>query len=220
MSRVHTPLTDGLAEYIRCITLREPEPLRRLRAETENHPHASMQTSPEQGQFLHLLARLVAARRTIEVGVFMGYSSTWVALALPPGGKITACDVSAEYAARARHTWQEAGVADRIDLRLAPALETLDELLAAGQAGTFDFAFIDADKSNYHNYYERALALLRPGGLLAADNVLWGGKVIDPAQSDKDTEAIREFNRRLHGDARIALSLAPLGDGLALACKL
>ena len=220
MSRVHTPIKDGLADYIRGITLREPEPLRRLREDTEDHPHASMQTSPEQGQFLHLLARLVAARRTLEVGVFMGYSSTWVALALPPGGKITACDVSAEYTARASRTWQEAGVADRIDLRLAPALETLDGLLGAGQAGSFDFAFIDADKSNYHNYYERALALLRPGGLIAVDNVLWDGKVIDPAQTDKDTEAIREFNRRLHDDARIALSLAPLGDGLTLACKL
>ncbi|HLH17142.1 MAG TPA: class I SAM-dependent methyltransferase [Bryobacteraceae bacterium] len=220
MSRVHTPITDGLADYIRCITLREPEPLRRLREENENHPHASMQTSPEQGQFLNLMARLVAARRTLEVGVFMGYSSTWVALALPPGGKVTACDVNEEYTARARRTWQEAGVADRINLRLAPALETLDALLAGGQAGSFDFAFIDADKSNYHHYYERALALLRPGGLIAVDNVLWDGKVIDPAVTDKDTEAIREFNRRLHGDSRIALSLAPLGDGLTLACKL
>jgi caffeoyl-CoA O-methyltransferase len=220
MSRVHTPITDHLAGYIREITLREPEALRRLREETEDHPRASMQTSPEQGQFLHLMARLVAARRTLEVGVFMGYSSTWVALALPAGGKITACDVSAEYTARARCTWEEAGVTDRIDLRLAPALQTLDALLAAGQAGSYDFAFIDADKANYSNYYERALALLRPGGLIAADNVLWDGKVADPAETDADTEAIREFNRRLHADSRIALSLAPIGDGLTLACKL
>src|SRR5262249_39132992 len=157
------------------VTLREPDPLRRLREETESHPHAGMQTSPEQGQFLHLMARVTGARKTLEVGVFMGYSSTWVALALRPGGKITACDVSEEYTSRARRTWKEAGVEDRIDLRIAPALETLDGLVGSGQAGSFDFAFIDADKKNYANYYERALALIRPGGLIAVDNVLWDG---------------------------------------------
>jgi predicted O-methyltransferase YrrM len=220
MSRIHTPITDPLAEYIREVTLREPEPLRRLRAETEDHPRATMQTSPEQGQFLHLMARVCGARKTLEVGVFMGYSSTWVALALPAGGKIIACDVSDEYTTRARRTWREAGVEDRIDLRLAPALETLDGLLADGQAGSFDFAFIDADKGNYANYYERALALLRPGGLVAVDNVLWDGLVIDPNDHDADTESIRAFNRKVHADSRVALSMATMGDGLTLACKL
>jgi predicted O-methyltransferase YrrM len=220
MSRVHTPITDELAGYVRQVTLREPEPLKRLREESESHPHASMQTSPEQGQFLHLLARVLGARRTLEVGVFMGYSSTWVALALPPDGKVVACDVNEEYTARARRTWSEAGVEDRIELRLAPALETLDGLIAGGQAGAFDFAFIDADKSNYANYYERALALLRKGGLVAIDNVLWDGKVIDSAVNDKDTEAIRAFNRKLHDDPRVAISMATMGDGLTLACKL
>ena len=220
MSRVHTPITDELAEYIRQVTLREPEPLRRLREETESHPRASMQTSPEQGQFLHLMARVVAARKTLEIGVFMGYSSTWVAMALPESGRVVACDRSEEYTSRARRTWQEAGVEDRIDLRLGPALRTLDELIAGGQAGSFDFAFIDADKGNYLNYYERALVLLRKGGLIAVDNVLWDGAVIDPDDRDPDTEAIRAFNRKLHADQRIALSMATMGDGLTLACKL
>jgi len=220
MSRIHTPITAELADYIREVTLREPEPLRRLREETEDHPKASMQTSPEQGQFLHLMARVTGARKTLEVGVFMGYSSTWVALALPTGGKVIACDLSDEYTARARRTWREAGVEDRIDLRMGPALETLDRLLAEGQAGSFDFAFIDADKGNYANYYERALALLRPGGLIAVDNVLWDGHVIDADDHDSDTEAIRAFNRKLHADARVALSMATMGDGLTLACKL
>ena len=220
MSRVHTPITDDLAQYIREVTLREPEALQRLRASTEDHPRASMQTSPEQGQFLHLMARTAGARKTLEVGVFMGYSSTWVALALPAGGKIVACDVSEEYTTRARQTWREAGVEAKIDLRIAPALETLDGLLADGQQGTFDFAFIDADKTNYANYYERALALLRQGGVAAIDNVLWDGSVIDPNDHDPDTEAIRAFNRKLHADSRVALSMATMGDGLTLACKL
>jgi len=220
MSRVHTVLTDPLAAYLREITLREPEPLRRLRESTEDHPRASMQTSPEQGQFLHVLARLVGAKNTLEVGVFMGYSSTWVALALPAEGRIIACDVNEEYTARARQTWREAGVESKIDLRIAPALETLDKLIAEGRAGRFDFAFIDADKSNYANYYERALTLVRPGGLVAIDNVLWDGNVIDESQQDADTQAIRAFNRKLHADSRVALTLVPLGDGLTLACKL
>src|SRR5262249_38084008 len=153
MSRVHTPITDELAAYIREVTMREPEALRRLREETESHPRASMQTSPEQGQFLHLMARLTGARKTLEVGVFMGYSSTWVAMALPAGGKVVACDRSEEFTIRARRTWREAGVDDRVDLRLGAAIETLDGLIADGQADTFDMAFIDADKSNYANYY-------------------------------------------------------------------
>jgi caffeoyl-CoA O-methyltransferase len=220
MSRVHTPITDDLAQYIREVTLREPEPLRQLRESTENHPRGSMQTSPEQGQFLHLMARVTGAKKTLEIGVFMGYSSTWVALALPADGRIVACDVSEEYTSRARQTWREMGVESKIDLHLAPALETLDSLIASGQAGTFDFAFIDADKTNYANYYERALVLLRKGGLAAIDNVLWDGSVIDPNDHDADTEAIRAFNRKLHEDSRVALSMATMGDGLTLACKL
>jgi predicted O-methyltransferase YrrM len=220
MSRVYTPITNEMADYIRSVSLREPEPLRRQREETDNHPQASMQISPEQGQFLHLLATLVGARRALEIGVFMGYSSSWVALALPADGKIIACDVSEEYTARAKRTWSEAGVQDKIDLRLRPALETLDALLANGQAGAFDFAFIDADKSNYWNYYERALELVRTGGLIVVDNVLWHGDIIDPFDHTPDTEAIREFNRKIHADDRVALSLATIGDGLMLACKL
>jgi caffeoyl-CoA O-methyltransferase len=220
MSRVHTPVTVELADYIRQITLREPEALRQQREATDLHPQASMQTSPEQGQLLHLLARLVAARKTLEVGVFLGYSSTWVALALPAGGKIIVCDQSAEYTAQARLLWRAAGVEDKIELRLGPALATLDTLIAQGNGGSFDFAFIDADKTNYANYYDCALELLRPGGLMAIDNVLWDGDVIDPGITDADTEAIRAFNRKLRADDRVALSLVPLGDGLTLACKL
>jgi len=220
MSRVHTQITEPLAEYIRSVIVREPEALRKLREESADHPHASMQTAPEQGQFLNLLARVTGARKTLEVGVFMGYSSTWVALALPPGGKVIACDVSEEFTRRARQTWADAGVADRIDLRIAPALETLDAMLANGSAGTFDFAFIDADKKNYSHYYDRALALLRTGGIIAVDNVLWDGDVINPEANDADTEAIREFNKKLRDDDRVAISMVPLGDGLTLACKL
>jgi len=220
MSRIHTQLTDALSDYVRSVTVREPEPLRRLREGTEDHPHASMQTSPEQGQFLNVLARIGGAKNTLEVGVFMGYSSTWVAMALPSGGKIIACDVSEEYTARARQTWREAGVESKIDLRMAPALQTLDSLIAEGRAGEFDLAFIDADKKNYENYYERALVLIRKGGIVAVDNVLWDGSVIDESDHDSDTEAIRAFNRKLHQDPRIALTLVPLGDGLTLACKL
>jgi caffeoyl-CoA O-methyltransferase len=209
-----------MADYIRSVSLREPEALRRQRLDTDDHPQASMQISPEQGQFLHFLAKLVGARNTLEVGVFMGYSSSWVALALPPGGKVIACDVSEEYTARARRTWKEAGVEDKVELRLRPALETLDELLAQGRAGTFDFAFIDADKPNYWNYYERALQLVRTGGLIAIDNVLWHGDVINPDDHSPHTEAIREFNRKIHADSRVALTLATIGDGLMLACKL
>jgi caffeoyl-CoA O-methyltransferase len=220
MSRIHTPLTDELTDYIRQVALREPEALRRQREATDLDPQASMQTAPEQGQLLHLLARLAGAKKTLEVGVFMGYSSTWVALALPAGGKIIACDRSEEYTAQARRLWREAGVEDKIELRLGPALATLDTLIAEGQGGSFDFAFIDADKANYANYYDRAMVLVRPGGLIAIDNVLWSGDVIDASKTDADTEAIRAFNRKLHADARVTLSLVPLGDGLTLACKL
>jgi predicted O-methyltransferase YrrM len=220
MSRTHTPLTDELSDYLREVTLREPPVLRRQREGSDQHPQASMQTAPEQGQFLDLLIRMTGARKTLEVGVFLGYSSTCVALALPPDGKIIACDRSEEFTAQARQTWAAAGVSDKIDLRLGPALDTLDALVADGHSGSFDFAFIDADKSNYLNYYERALSLVRTGGLIAIDNVLWHGAVADPADTEPDTEAIRAFNRALHSDQRIALSIVPLGDGLTLACKL
>jgi caffeoyl-CoA O-methyltransferase len=179
-----------------------------------------MQIAPEQGQFLSFLTTLTGARNVLEVGVFMGYSSSWIALALPPAGKVIACDVSEEYTAIARQTWREAGVEQKIDLRLAPALQTLDGLIAEGRSGSFDIAFIDADKSNYLNYYERALQLVRRGGLIATDNTLWDGTVIDATVSDADTEAIRAFNRKLHADERIALTLATIGDGVTLACKL
>ena len=220
MSRIHTPLTDEMAGYVRAISVREPEPLRRLRESTDDHPQASMQTSPEQGQFLYVLARILRARKVLEIGVFMGYSSTWMALAMGPGGRIIACDRSEEYTARARTTWREAGVEDRIELRLGPALETVDGIVAAGEAGTFDLAFIDADKENYDAYYERALSLLRPGGIVAIDNVLWHGAIIDPEADDKGTHALRALNRKLHADTRVAITLVPLGDGLTLACKL
>jgi len=220
MSRIHTQLTDPVASYLRDVTLREPEALRRLRESTEEHPHASMQTSPEQGQYLNLLARITGARNTLEVGVFMGYSSTWVALALPDDGRIVACDVSEDYTRRARQTWREAGVESRIDLHLAPAIGTLDTLIAQGRSGSFDMAFIDADKGNYPNYYERALQLVRTGGVIAVDNVLWDGEVANPENHDAETEAIRAFNLKLRDDSRIALSIVPLGDGLTVACKL
>ena len=221
MSLTHTPITDELADYVRRVTLREPEVLRRLRQEAEGRSDLSMlQIGPEQGQFLHLLARILGARKTLEVGVLMGYSSTWVALALPPGGKVVACDRNAEYMARARRTWREAGVEDKIELRLGPALESLDAMLAEGQAGTFDLVFIDADKGNYTNYYERSLELLRTGGLIVVDNVLWHGRPLDPNDHTVDTKAIRAFNRKLHADDRVALSVVTMGDGLALASKL
>jgi predicted O-methyltransferase YrrM len=220
MSREYTPISAELAAYIRQVALREPDSLRRLREETENHPDASMQIAPEQGQFLHFMARLIGARKVLEVGVFMGYSSSWMALALPAGGKVVACDSSEEYMTLARRTWHEAGVEDRIDVRVGPGLDTLDRMIASGESGTFDLAFIDADKENYSNYYERALRLLRPGGLLAADNALWDGLVADPNNHEKDTEAIRAFNSKVQNDARVTAAMVTMGDGIMLACKL
>ena len=219
MSKQTIGLDDRLYNYLLSVSLREPEILRQLRQETNNHPQAIMQISPEQSQFMALLVQLVGAKKTLEVGVFTGYSSLSVALALPPDGKIIACDVSEEYTAIARRYWQKAGVADKIDLRLAPALETLDRLLADGQAETFDFAFIDADKVNYEGYYERSLQLVRPGGLIAIDNVLWGGKVADSQFQDSSTLAIRALNQKLHHDERVTLSLVPIADGVTLALK-
>ena len=219
MSRRSIVLTDALYEYLLSVSLREPELLARLRQETALQEMSRMQISPEQGQFMFLLLRLIGARRCLEIGVFTGYSSLVSALALPADGRIVACDISEEWTAIARRYWREAGVEPKIDLRIAPALETLDGLIEAGEAGRFDFAFIDADKESYLAYYERVLQLLRPGGLLAVDNVLWSGRVADPEVSDPDTAALRHFNEMLHRDERIDLSLVPIGDGLALARK-
>jgi len=219
MSNIHTPVDEQLWDYIRRVSLREPDVLRRIREATASHPHVSCQISADQGQFMELLIHLIAAKRTLEVGVFTGYSSTAVALALPDDGRIIACDVNAEWTSVARGFWREAGVEHKIDLRLGPALRTLDGLLAEGQAGTFDFAFIDADKENYDGYYERALQLVRAGGLIAIDNVLWHRRVIDESVNDADTRAIRALNEKLHADQRVWLSLVPIGDGVTLACK-
>src|SRR5277367_4050475 len=190
-------ITSEILNYIQRVTLREPDVARRLREETALDPNATMQISAEQGQFMALLIHLLGARKTIEIGVFAGYSSLAVALALPDDGHIIACDVSEEWTSVARRYWREAGVERKIDLRLRPAIQTLDDLIAHGQAGSFDFAFIDADKANYANYYERCLVLVRPGGLIAVDNVLWSGKVLDPADNETDTVAIRAFNEKL-----------------------
>ncbi|MBF2027327.1 MAG: class I SAM-dependent methyltransferase [Oscillatoriales cyanobacterium C42_A2020_001] len=219
MSNKTLGLSDRLYNYLLSVSLREPDVLRELRQETATHPMSQMQIAPEQGQFMALLVQLMGAKKTLEVGVFTGYSSLAVALALPPDGKVIACDVSEEYTAIARRYWEAAGVAHKIDLRIAPALETLDSLIAAGQINTFDFAFIDADKSNYENYYERSLQLIRPGGLISIDNVLWSGDVADPAVTDNRTEKIRALNQKLHQDKRITLSLVPIADGLTLAVK-
>lgn len=208
-----------LYDYLLSVSLREPESLAKLRQETARLPMAQMQIAPEQGQFMALLIQLVGAKKTLDVGVFTGYSSLVVALALPPDGRVVACDVDRDFTAIARRYWQEAGVAEKIDLHIAPALETLDRLLANGEAETFDFAFIDADKGNYENYYERSLQLIRPGGLIAIDNVLWSGRVADPQDLDKRTVAIRSFNEKLVRDDRIDLSLVPIADGLTLARK-
>ena len=212
-------LDDRLYDYLLANSLREPPLLARLREETAAMPMANMQIGPEQGQFMALLVELIGARRTLEVGTFTGYSALSVALALPADGKVIACDISEEFTAVARRYWAEAGVADKIDLRLGPALETLDGLLSDGLAGTMDFMFIDADKVGYDAYYERGLALLRPGGLIAVDNVLWNGSVANPAHQDEDTRAIRALNQKALADQRVSISLVPIGDGLLLARK-
>lgn len=219
MSNRTIEVDEALHTYLLKVSLREPELLARLRAETAAHPAARMQISPEQGQFMRLLVELMGARRCIEVGVFTGYSSLSVALALPSDGQILACDVNAEFTAVARRYWQEAGVSERIELVLAPAHETLAARLQAGAGGSYDFAFIDADKGRYATYYDQCLELLRPGGLLCVDNVLWSGAVIDESRQDEDTVAIRSFNAQLVTDERVSLSLVPIGDGLTLARK-
>ncbi len=212
-------MPEELYAYLLEASLQEPEVLRRLREETARHPQGIMQIAPEQGQFMALLMRLLGAKKTLEVGVFTGYSALVTALALPEDGRVVACDVSEEYTRVARRYWLDAGVAHKIDLRLAPAVETLDALLADGAAGTFDFAFIDADKQAYDAYYERTLTLLRPGGLVALDNMLQSGRVADPSDEAPAVVAIRRLNEKLHTDDRIHLSLLPLADGVTLALK-
>jgi predicted O-methyltransferase YrrM len=210
-------ISDELHAYVVEVGVREPELLARLRQETASMPQARMQIAPEQGAFLAMLVELIGARRCLEVGTFTGYSSTAIARALPADGRLTCCDVSQEWTDVARRYWAEAGVADKVDLRIAPAAETLDGLLDAGEEDAFDFAFVDADKTGYEGYYDRLLRLVRPGGLMAFDNTLWGGRVVDSAVDDADTVAIRAFNRRLANDDRVALSMLPVADGVTLA---
>ena len=211
-------LSDALHAYLLANTLRETPLQRALRAATACMPRATMQIAPEQGQLLQLLLKLTGARRCLEIGTFTGYSALAMALALPPRGTIVCCDLSEEWTSIARRYWQKARVERKIDLRIGPALSTLDVLLR-GNKGKFDFAFIDADKTNYRNYYERCLQLVRRGGLIGIDNTLWYGRVVDRRDRSADTRAVRAFNRRLHRDRRVELSLVPIGDGLTLALK-
>ncbi|MDX2222361.1 MAG: class I SAM-dependent methyltransferase [Rhodospirillaceae bacterium] len=219
MSRETLGLSAELLDYVRRVGGREDADLRALREETAKHPRAMMQISSEQGQFLILLLELIGAQKTLEVGVFTGYSAMCAAKAMGPKGRVIALDVSEEFTAVARRHWAKAGVADRIDLRLAPATATIEQLIAEGQSGTFDFAFIDANKNDYGAYYEGALNLVRRGGLIAIDNVLWSGSVIDPTNQTEDTKAIRALNEKIAKDERVTVSLVPIGDGLTLARK-
>jgi caffeoyl-CoA O-methyltransferase len=219
MNRSTLSLSDVLYQYVLDHSLREHPAQAALRGATRSHPRGAMQISPELGQFLALLVKLTGARRTIEIGVFTGYSALSVALALPDDGRILACDISDEYTRVGKPYWAQAGVAHKIDLRIAPALDTLDERLAAGEASQYGFAFIDADKTSYDAYYERCLSLLHPGGLIAVDNTLWGGDVARADVGDADTVALRAFNDKLHRDERIDLSLLPVSDGVTLARK-
>ena len=219
MSTRTLTLDDDTYSYLQGTSLREPPEFRRCRQETAELPMSNMQIAPEQGQFLHMQLKLVDARRAIEIGSFTGYSGLWLASALPSDGCLIACDINKEWTSRARHYWEDAGVMDRIELQLGPAIDTLDDLLDREADGEFDFVFIDADKEMYDAYYERALQLLSPGGLIAIDNVLWNGKVADRSVDDPDTAAIRALNEKVHNDDRIDLSMLPVGDGLTLCRK-
>lgn len=218
MSRRTIDLDDTLYDYLLAHSLREHPEQTALREATRKHPRGGMQISPEQGQFMTLLVKLIGARRTIEIGTFTGYSALTVALALPPDGKVLACDISDEYTSIGKPYWQRAGVAEKIDLVIAPATKTLDARIAAGEAGRYGFAFIDADKTGYDGYYERCLQLVRTGGLIAIDNTLWSGDVAKPADDD-DTRALQALNDKLLGDERIDMAMLPIGDGLTLARK-
>lgn len=213
-------MTEELVAYVRAMQTKEPEILARLAEETSKDVKAHMRLGWEQGRFLMLLARLTQAKRTLEIGVYTGYSALCVALALPPEGRITACDVSVPWTDVARRYWREAGVEQKVDLRIAPALDTLESLLDAGLAGTYDMALIDADKGNYQNYFDKCLALVRPGGVVAVDNTLWYGRVVDPHNNDPETLAIRAFNERMRNDRRVDACLTAIGDGMTLAIKL
>ena len=219
MSRTSINLTEQVYEYILSVTLREDEIMQRCRAETALHKWAGMQISPEQGQFMALLVQLLDARKIIELGVFTGYSSLCMARALPVDGKIIACDVNEEYTSKAREYWQAAGVSEKIELRLAPALDTLADLIRAGESDSFDFIFVDAVKEEYSAYYPMNYRLLRRGGLMAIDNVLWGGNVANPDKQDAETVAIREFNEVVHADDKVDMCMLPVGDGLTLIRK-
>ncbi len=219
MSNTTLSLNEDLHRYLLDHSLRESELMRELREVTARLERSNMQIAPEQGQFMALLVQLLGAERIIEVGTFTGYSALCMAQAMPPQGELVCCDLSREWTGIAQTYWRKAGVDDRIRLHLAPALNTLDQLLEQGEAGRFDMAFIDADKPNYLNYYERCLELLRSGGLLMFDNTLWDGAVADPANREPDTLAIRELNEKLHRDPRVTISLVPIGDGLTLARK-
>lgn len=219
MSNKTFTMSDTLGEYMQSVSLREPDVLTRLREETSRLSMSMMQIAPEQGQFMQLLVKALGIRRAIEVGVFTGYSTLCVALAMPDDGRIVACDVNKEWTDIAQRYWKEAGVHKKIELRLAPALETLDTLIDEQLQNKFDFAFIDADKEGYKDYYERALALIRPGGLIAIDNTLWNGNVADESNQSESTQAIRDINRHIHTDERVDISLLPIGDGLTLALK-
>ncbi len=219
MTKRSIELNDRLYQYLLDHSLRENAIMRRLREATATHELARMQISPEQAQFMALLIELMGARNIIEIGTFTGYSALAMAQALPADGRLICCDISTQWTDTGRPYWREAGVESRIDLRIAPALDTLDALISDAQAGRFDMVFIDADKTAYADYYERALVLLRKGGLILFDNMLWSGRVLDAAVDDEDTQAIRALNARLHGDERISLSLLPVGDGLTLARK-
>ena len=219
MSNQTISITDSIYKYLCENSLREDEVLSSLRAYTYRMEQRNMQISPEQGQFMQLLIKLMGANNTIEIGVFTGYSSLCVALALPLDGKIIACDISTKYTDIAKKYWKDANVRDKIDLRIGPALDTLQKLIDKGLSNTFDFSFIDADKINYDNYYELSLKLLRPGGLIAIDNVLWSGDVVDERINDIDTESIRSLNKKNYIDKRVDISILPIGDVLTLALK-
>lgn len=219
MSNTTLNLDSQLYEYLQSVSVREPKILQKLRNETASHSMAIMQISPEQGQFMALLVKLLSAKKTLEIGVFTGYSSLAIALSLPDDGKLIACDISEEYTNIARKYWQEAGVESKINLHIAPALDTLNKLIDNGEENTFDFVFIDADKSNYDLYYEKSLKLLRQGGIIAIDNVLWGGKVANLDIQDNRTKKIRALNEKIYQDSRVNISLIPIADGLTLAMK-
>jgi caffeoyl-CoA O-methyltransferase len=212
-------LSDELHAYLLDVGMREPDVLRRLRDETAGLPEHNMQIAPEQGGFMHLFVEVLGARRCIELGTFTGYSSIAVASALPDDGVLVCCDVSTEWTDIARRYWVEAGVADRIDLRIGPAADTLDDMIAAGERDGYDFAFVDADKTGYSGYYSRLLELVRPGGVIAFDNVLQDGAVIDDQVQNDATNAIRQLNAALAADERVTISMLPLADGLTLARK-